>query len=92
MQGINTRKHKDLVKVISQYAELSEMAGHIIPDIHKHMISENISAFKGTHDYYTILMRELQNCLDSYVEIQHPLQKALAYYVRRMKKEVKSEK
>lgn len=81
-----------MARVISRYAELSALAGHVIPDEQKEVISGNIAALKGTYDYYTLLMDELKDCLNTYKLIREPLQKTMVHQLRKMNKELKSKK
>lgn len=92
MQGLESAKHQNMIKVISRFEELQEIFGQIIAENHKELIKENISEFKGSYDYYCLLIKELEDCIENYKELHESLQRHIFPYVRKMTTEAKNKK
>lgn len=89
MQGIESKKHQNMLKVIAQFEGLSSICGEIIPEKHESKMRKNASELKGTHDYYMILLKELEECIHSYNELHESLQKLMYPYIRKMNTELR---
>jgi hypothetical protein len=84
MQGLESKKHTNMLMAISQFEELTTRYGHIVPEGEDKTIRVNIAEFKGSYDYYTILLKELENCIGNYRDLQDSLQQLMFPYVRKM--------
>lgn len=84
MQAIDQKKHQNMLKVICKFDELITIYGNIVPEGQDEIIKGNIAEFKGSYDYYTILLKELENCIGNYRDLQDSLQQLMFPYVRKM--------
>lgn len=92
MQGLESRKHKNMLKAIGQFEQLREGFGNIVPKIQSDMITEQIKEFNGCYAYYSKLFKELEDCIDNYKELQDSLQKTMFPYIKKMNAKAKTRK
>lgn len=84
MQGLESKKHTNMLMAISQFEELTARYGHIVPEGEDRIIRINITEFRGSYDYYIILLKELENCIGNYRDLHDSLQQGMFPYVRKM--------
>jgi len=89
MQGIESKKHQNILKVIDLFEGLSSVCGQVIPENHDAKMRKNAMELKGTYDYYLILLKELEGCIHSYAELHESLQKLMYPYIRKMNTELR---
>lgn len=84
MQGVDLKKHQSMLSAIRQFEELLISYGHLIPEGRDEIIRENIAELEESYDYYCLLLKELEDCIDTYNELHNSLQRTMFPYVRRM--------
>lgn len=84
MQAIDQKKHQNMLKVICKFDELITIYGNIVPEGQDEIIKGNIAEFKDSYDHYNLLLKELENCICTYKEVQESLQRIMFPNVRKM--------
>lgn len=84
MQALDSKKHQSMLSATRQFEELLKSYRHLVPEGQDEIIMENIAELEGTYDYYCLLLKELEDCIDTYKEQQDSLQRTMFPYVRRM--------
>lgn len=84
MQGLDLKKHQSMLKAIHQFEELLAIYEHIVSQDHDRIVRDNIAEFKGSYDYYCLLLKELEGCIGTYKELHESLQRMVFPYVRKM--------
>lgn len=92
MQAIDQKKHQTMTRIIAQYEEYFAHCGEMIPQDHDETVRENIAEFKGSYDYYKILLKELEQCIEQYKNLHESLQKIVYPYARKMNSELRRRK
>jgi len=89
MQGLDKKRHQSMEKAIGQYEDYSIRCREMIPEDHDGIIRKNISEFKGTYDYYLLLLEEIEECIGRYNGLHESLQKMVFPYARKMQGELR---
>ena len=84
MQAIDHKKHQNMTKAIGQYEEYFTHCEEMIPEDQNQIVRENIVRFKDAYNYYKILLKELEDCLEHYKEVHGALQRMVYPYARKM--------
>lgn len=92
MQAIDQKKHQTMTRIIAQYEEYFTYCGEMIPEDHDEAVRESIAEFKGSYDYYRILLKELEECIEQYKDLHGALQKIVYPYARKMSSELRRRK
>lgn len=92
MQALDQKKHHNMAKAIGRYEEYATLCGHIIPEDKDEIIRESIAEFKGTYDYYHLLIKELERCIEDYKDLHGLLQRMVYPYARKMNGELQKRK
>lgn len=75
MQALDKKKHHLMTRAIKLYEEHSILCKEVIPEEQDEIIRDNILQFKGTYDYYYILLKELERCMVDYRKLHTSLQR-----------------
>jgi len=92
MRGLDDKIHQNMIKAINQFEECSLTCGSLIPDQQDGIIRNNIAEFKGTYDYYHILLKELEGCIRDYKDLHVSLQRKMFPCVRKMQSELRQKR
>lgn len=84
MQRLESKKHQTMLKAISQFEELITIYAHIIPEYRRDIVKENVIKYKDAYNYYNVLLKELEDCINNYKEFHDLLQRMMFPYVRKM--------
>ena len=84
MQALDQKKHHNMARAIDRYEEYSTLCEHIVPQDRDKIIRENIAEFKGIYDYYHLLIKELEHCIEEYKDLHDSLQRMVYPYARKM--------
>ena len=92
MQAIDNKKHQNMTRAIGQYEEYFTHCEAMIHENQNEIVRENIAKFKDAYDYYKILLKELEGCLEQYKEVHESLQRMVYPYARKMSGELRRKK
>ena len=84
MQGIKPTQHQDILKALTKFEELIPSYGIIVTEDLEAFIRSKAAELKSTYDYYQLLLRELEHCIQSYEGMHESLRKAVYPCVRKM--------
>lgn len=74
MQALDKKKHHSMIRAIKVYEEHSILCKEIVAQEQDEVIRENIAQFRGTYDYYHLLLKELEHCIEDYRTLHTSLQ------------------
>ena len=89
MQGLDDKKHQNMIKAIDRFEKNAPACSDLIPENIEEIIRKQITEFKGMYDYYHILMKELEGCIKKYNGQHESLQRRLYPCVRKMETELR---
>ena len=92
MQGLESKRHQNMLRTIELFEELKLTFGDIVSEDCKETILTNIAEFKKTHGCYNILLHELEDCIKSYNETHDSLRRNLYPYVRKVNTQARNKK
>jgi len=84
MQGIKPTQHQDILRALEKLDNLIPDFGSIIPEDREVFIRDTAAELKGIYDYYNILLKELEQCINTYEVMHESLRKVVYPYVRKM--------
>ncbi|MNK42458.1 hypothetical protein D3C87_611430 [compost metagenome] len=84
MQGIESKRHSDMLRVIEKFEALLSLHGHHLAHGHKEAIMKMSRELKGSHEYYLILLKEVEHCIITYTDMHNSLRKLIYPSVRKM--------
>lgn len=90
MQGIKAAQHQNILKVLEKFNDLAPDFSNMIPEDREAFIHNKAAELKGTYDYYQLLLKELEQCIQSYEGMHESLRKVMYPYVRKMNTKFKS--
>ena len=84
MQGIKPSQHQDILKALEKFDDLVPNFGTVVTEDREEFIRTKAAELKGTYDYYQLLLKELEQCIQSYEGMHESLRKVVYPCVRKM--------
>ena len=84
MQGIKPSQHQDILKALEKFYDLVPNFGTVVTEDREEFIRTKAAELKGTYDYYQLLLKELEQCIQSYEGMHESLRKVVYPCVRKM--------
>ena len=91
MQGIKSTQHQYILKALEKFNDLAPVFGSIVPEDREAFIRDKAAELKGTYDYYQLLLKELEQCIQSYEGMHESLRKVVYPYVRKMNTQIQKQ-
>jgi len=84
MQGIKPSQHQNILKALEKFNDLVPHFGTGVSEDREEFIRTKAAELKGTYDYYQLLLKELEQCIQSYEGMHESLRKVVYPCVRKM--------